>query len=136
MSQGLNTQLRLPDDEDPLGGVLVVWVEAADGGEPVDVVEVVNFRNPGRVIATPAPAAIARAQSLAGSSLRCVTIEDLVALKLYAGGLSDLADIEQLLAHNPDADLDAIRAVAAPFDRDGHLDMLIGRGSKSGARRR
>jgi hypothetical protein len=47
--------------------------------------------NPGRIVDTPAGAAIARAQPLPGSSLRCVTIEDLVALKLYAGGLADHA---------------------------------------------
>lgn len=122
---GLGCVLRLPDDDDPLGGILVVRGSQADDPELIDVVEVVNFRNPGRLAATPAPAAIARAEPLPGSSLRCVTIEDLVALKLYAGGRSDLADIEQLLAHNPDVDLEAIRSAAASFDRDGQLEALI-----------
>ena len=135
-SAGLNTQLRLPDDDDPLGGVLVVWRSQADDGEPVDVVEVVNFHNPWRSTPTPGPAAIVRAQPLPGSVLRCVTLEDLVALKLYAGGLSDLADIEQLLAHNPEANLSAIRSVAAPFDVAGHLDALIDRAAQSRGRRR
>ncbi len=129
-SAGLSTQLRFPDD-DPLGGVLSVWSHRTDGDERDDVVEVVNFRNPWRPVETPAPAAIARAEPLPGSTLRCVRIEDLVALKLYAGGLSDLADIEQLLAHNPEADLSAIRAVATPFDRDHHLDALLDRAAKS-----
>ena len=62
---------------------------------------------------------------LADSTLRCVTLEDLVALKLYAGGRHDLADIEQLLANNPDADVEAIRATAAAFDREGELEGLI-----------
>jgi hypothetical protein len=62
---------------------------------------------------------------LPGSPLRCVTIEDLVALKRYAGGLSDHTDIVQLLARNPDADLAAIRATAAPFDAGGQLEALI-----------
>jgi hypothetical protein len=134
-SNGLDTQLRFPDEDDPLGGVLVVHGSHADDAEPTDVVEVVNFRNPARTLPTPAPGAIARAQLLPGSSLRCVTIEDLIALKLYAGGLSDLADVEQLLANNPEADLSAIRAVAAPFDRGGILDTLIDRATQSDAHR-
>ena len=40
--------------------------------------------------------------------------------------MSDHADIVQLLACNPEADLAAIRAIAAPFDRGGKLDSLIG----------
>jgi hypothetical protein len=130
-ASGLGTTLRLPDDDDPLGGVLVAWTSETDDGEPVDVVEVVNFRNPARFSPTPAPGAIARARPLAGSSLRCVMIEDLVAFKLYAGGLADLADIEQLLARNPDADLAAIRSVATPFDAGGHLETLIERAAQS-----
>jgi len=36
-----------------------------------------------------------------------------------------VADIVQLLARNPEADLAAIRAVAAPFDVGDQLDALI-----------
>lgn len=122
---GLQTCLRLPDDEDPLGGVLSVWASVDEDGQPCDLVEVVNFHNPGRNVRTPARTAIARAQPLLGSSLHCVTIEDLVAFKLYAGGLADHADIVQLLVHNPQADLAAIRSVATPFDVGGDLDGLI-----------
>ena len=60
-----------------------------------------------------------------GSPLRCVTLEDLVALKLYAGGLNDHADIVQLLARNPNADLERVRGTAASFDRDQVLERLI-----------
>ncbi len=135
-SAGLMTCLRLPDDEVPLGGVLVVWASVDEAGEPVDGVEVVNFHNPGRIVITPAPAAIARSERLPDSPLRCVTLEDLVALKLYAGGLSDHADIVQLLAHNPDADLEAIRAAAAPFDVGGQLEALIDQATAFRPRRR
>jgi hypothetical protein len=134
-AEGLHTTLRLPDDDDPLGGVLVVWQSLDDDGEPVDVVEVVNFHNPGRIDRTPAPAAIARAQPLPESTLRCVTIEDLVALKLYAGGLADHADIVEVLACNPEVDLDAVRAAALPFDRDGRLEALIDLAASSRPRR-
>jgi hypothetical protein len=135
-SAGLHTCLRLPDDQDPLGGVLVVWASVDEDGAPADVVEVVNFHNPGRIVSTPAMAAIARARPLQGTPLRCVTIEDLVALKLYAGGLADHADIVQLLARNPEADLAAVRTVAAPFDSGGHLEALIAQAVSLGPRRR
>jgi hypothetical protein len=135
-SAGLRTRLRLPDDQDPLGGVLVVWASESADGEPAELVEVVNFLNPGRIIDTPARGAIARSQPLPGSVLRCVTIEDLVALKLYAGGLADHADIVQVLARNPEVDLAAVRAVAAPFDAGGNLEGLIEQAASLGPRRR
>jgi len=132
---GLHTVLRMPDNEDPLGGVLVVWRTEDAFGDPEDVVEVVNFRNPLRPVATPAATAIARAEPLAETHLRCVTLVDLVALKLYAGGLSDLADIVQLLAHNPEVDLTELRATAAGFDADDQLETLIARAATLHSRR-
>lgn len=122
---GLRTQLRLPDDEDPLGGVLVVWGQEDERGVPVDTVEVVNFLNPGNARANPARTAIARAVEVPGTALRCVSLADLVALKLYAGGSSDLADIVQLLARNAGVDLEAIRVTAGPYDNRGRLEELI-----------
>lgn len=135
-ASGLHTCLRLPDDEDPLGGVLQVWEFLDEAGEPADVVEVVNFHNPGRIVSTPAPAAIARAMVLPDSPLRCVMIEDLIALKLYAGGLADHADIVALLARNPDVDLAAVRKAAAPFDASDCLEGLIGQAQASLHRQR
>lgn len=133
---GLQSRLRLPDDDDPLGGVLTVWASVDDDGQPADVVEVVNFHNPWRARPTPAAGAIARAQFLPDSPLRCVTIDDLIALKLYAGGLMDHADVVQLLAHNPDADLACVRAAAAPFDVAGQLEALIAHAAAMGTPRR
>jgi hypothetical protein len=122
---GLHTQLRLPDDNDPLGGVLAVWERVDERGAPVDTVEIVNFLNPGSARANPARNAIARAEEVPGTTLRCVILADLVALKLYAGGSSDLADIVQLIARNADVDLEAIRAIASAYDTRGRLDELI-----------
>lgn len=68
--------------------------------------------------------------------MRCVTIEDLVALKLYAGGLGDHADVVELLARNPDVDLDAVRATASPFDRQAQLESLIEQSAVVRRRRR
>lgn len=124
-ADGLHTELSLPDEVDALGGVLAVRIPSAEKDVPPVVVEVVNFNNPAQFAPTPAAAAIARAQRLPGSSLRCVTLEDLVALKLYAGSRSDLGDIEKVLANNAGADLDAVRRVAAPFDSRGELEDLI-----------
>ena len=123
---GLRTVLRLPDEDGPRGGVLVVWEHSDDDGDPVDPVEVVNFVNPHRRRASPAMRAIERAEPIdTGSPVRCVRLPDLVALKLYAGSRMDLADIVELLVRNPDADLDDIRATGAPFDPAGVLEELI-----------
>jgi hypothetical protein len=130
-AQGLATELRMPDDDDPLGGLLSVRDESADGS---GIVDVVNFFNPWHSGRSPARDAIARARPLPGTSLRCVTIEDLVALKLYAGGLEDHADIIQLLARNPDVDGDLLRRVAGPFDRGRSLDHLIEQAAALAAR--
>lgn len=78
---GLESTLKLPEDDYPIGGTIVVKMPNSDSGW-VAVVEVVNFSNPGRRVPTPAATAIARARPLANSALRCVTLEDLVALKL------------------------------------------------------
>jgi hypothetical protein len=124
-ASGLNCELRLPDDDDPLGGMLVIRATGAEDPERVDVVEVVNFGPASRAARSPAQHAIQRAEPVAGTTLRCVTLEDLVAFKLYAGGWPDFADIQQLLARNPGLDIALLRAVAAPFDRDGKLEALV-----------
>lgn len=86
----------------------------------------VNFSNPYRPSLNPAADAIRNAVPLdEGSNLRYVRVPDLVALKLYASGRTDLADIVELLVRNPDADLDEIRGVALPYDRDNSLEGLI-----------
>lgn len=114
---GLRAELRLPDEDDPLGGVLVVSASEDEDHNPTDVVEVVNFLNLLRPSANPAAEAIARSVRLEGLQLRCVAMADLVALKLYAGSRRDLADIVEVLAHNPDTDLVALRSIAGRFDR-------------------
>lgn len=132
---GLQAELNMPDDEDVLGGVLGVWQTEDDEGNPVELVEVVNFYNPYRPSKNPAAVAIKNAFPLDEStSLRCVRLPDLVALKLYAGGRQDLADIGELLAKNPHADRDEIRTVAGPFDRDSNLELLITEASTRAAR--
>lgn len=102
---GLATKLRLPDDEDPLGGCLAVWEHADEDGDPLEPVEVVNFRNPHHPRPTPARDAIAHAIPLAGKpTLRYPQLRHLIALKLYAGAPRDHADVIELLVQNPEAD--------------------------------
>lgn len=123
---GLQTELRLPDEDDPLGGVLEIWNTADEDGTPIRPVELVNFDNPRRPGQNPGARAIANAVTLVeGGSIRCVTLPDLVALKLYAGGRSDHADIAELLRSNPGTNLTAIRIAASPYDGDGVLEALI-----------
>lgn len=61
---GLCTRLRLPDDDDPLDGVLSIWSSEDEDGEPAGMVKVVNFFNPGRPGRNPAWEAIARSVAL------------------------------------------------------------------------
>lgn len=129
---GLHATLRLPDDEAPLGGVITVHPALDDQDGQDDRGEIVNFRNPGNPARNPGPGALARARPLPESALRCVTVEDLMALKLYAGGLADHADIVELLARNPDVDPAQLRAIASPFDATGILEGLM----EQAARRR
>lgn len=122
---GLETELRTPDDEDPLGGVLEVWEREGDEDTPINPVEVVNFFNPYRPEHNPGTAAVRNATPIEGSSLRYVQLADLIALKLYTGALRDRADVVELLTRNPDADRDAIRAACAPFGLGESLEQLL-----------
>jgi hypothetical protein len=131
---GYHTELRMPDDDDPLGGVLAVWQHVDDDGEPLDLVEVINFENPFRPRRTPAGDAIRDAVRLdPDSSLRYVRLPDLVALKLYAGATRDLADIVELLKRNPNTDLDEVRRVAGSYDAASRLESLISEARAAGA---
>jgi len=132
---GLQTRLNYPDDDDPLSGMLTVWATEDADGVPVGTVDLVNFPQSSH---TPACAAIERAEPLPGSALRCVGIADLIALKLYAGGLVDHADIVQLLLNSRSADLSMVRSVASPFGVGGILEALIQQAelSQRGARMR
>ncbi len=121
---GLFATLRTPDAEDPLGGVLVVWQRVDDEGDPVEPVEVVNFTNPYVPRRTPAIAAIRDAVPVEGSTLRYPRLRDLIALKLDTGARRDQADVVDVLAHNPDADLDEIRATCSTYGFD-IIEQLI-----------
>jgi hypothetical protein len=113
---GMTAELHEPDGDDPLGGVI-------DITGPFGLLQIVSFA--GRF-----PAAIEdalRAATLVvrpGSSMKVVPLPQLIALKLYAGGYKSQADIVELLACNPDADLDEIRAVCARYHLRGLEELL------------
>jgi len=114
--EGFTVELREPDMDDPLGGVIDV---TGDFG----LLQIISFA--GRF-----PAVINDAVRdsttvvRAGSPLRLVPIPQLVALKLYAGGRKSMADIVELLERNPELDLAALRAQCARYRLPG-LDALI-----------
>lgn len=122
---GLCTKLNWPDAEDALGGRLMVWDRTDEDGVPIDPVDVVNFLNSHRVRPTPAREAIASSVALEGlATLRYPPLRYLIALKLYAGGRRDLADVVSVLVENPDADIEQIRATCKRFGLD-EIDGLI-----------
>jgi hypothetical protein len=113
---GYAAELREPDGADPLGGVI-------DVSGPFGHLQIISYA--GRF-----PAVIEDALRVSklfvreGSPLRLVPIPQLVALKLYAGGYKSKADIVELLARNPDLDLNEVRAVCSRYRLSG-LDELI-----------
>ena len=126
---GLSTKLNLPDEQDPLGGKLVIWDRVDDDGEPIEPAEVVNFLNPFAPRITPATRAIRNAVSLDEKpALRYPRLEDLIALKLDAGGPQDLVDVIEVLACNPEADRELIRATCKEYGFDV-IDELLARTS-------
>ncbi|MFM8702668.1 MAG: hypothetical protein ACKOWG_14255 [Planctomycetia bacterium] len=113
---GFDVAVREPDDQDPLGGVV-------DVRGPFGLVQIVNYG--GRFPAV-IDGGLAAADTVIrpGSRLRIVPLPHLVALKLYAGGTKSRADLVELLAHNPDADMTAIRDLCRGWRLHG-LDPLI-----------
>ena len=113
---GYHADLREPDGDDPLGGVIDVH---GDFGS----LQIVSFA--GRF-----PAVIDDAVSNSnlvvrkGSPLKLVPIPHLIALKLYAGGFKSKADIVALLVRNPDLDLKSVRSLCQGYQLPG-LDELI-----------
>jgi hypothetical protein len=113
---GFTAELHEPGGDDPLGGVI-------DISGSFGMLQIVSFG--GRF-----PAVIEDAVRSAtmvvrpGSSLKLVPLPQLVALKLYAGGLKSKADILELLRRNPDADIDSIRAACKRYRLRGLEEVL------------
>ena len=119
--RGYQVELVTPDRDDPLGGALNI------SGADFNLVQVINFENPFARNATPATAAIrnAVAGGVGSSKLRVVTLPDLIALKLYAGGPKSRADVAELLERNPAADFTAIRSACEACHLEDAFDKIV-----------
>lgn len=113
---GFSVELREPDSEDPLGGVL-------DVSGPFGLVQVISFADRFPAVIRDAVAA-ATIRVRPGSILSLVPLPQLVALKLYAGGSKSRADVVELLRRNPEADLSAIQEVCQGY-RLGGLETIL-----------
>ncbi len=114
--KGYDVALRLPDGQDPLGGVL-------DVTGPFGTVQLVSFADRFPAVIEDAlreTTLVARA----GSLLKIVPIPQLVALKLHAGGIKSKADVVELLVRNPDVDLEQIQAVCKCYRIHGFSELM------------
>ncbi|MBN4059078.1 hypothetical protein JYT22_00330 [Endomicrobium sp. AH-315-J14] len=120
-AEGLRVDLREPDADDPLGGLLRV---AADGEVTIDVV---NFGNPmtGATHDVGTVALGAPKVPLSGRRLEVVSVESLVLLKLAAGSRLDLRDAAELLARHDDVDREALRLTSAALHLDRRLERVL-----------
>ena len=103
---GFDTQLRRGDADDPVSGILAL----RDGFENrVDLLVGIRGFD---------PAAFARAVEIPfdGESLRVVSLEDFVAMKVFAGGPQDIADARSALEAATDSpDVDLLRRLGARY---------------------
>jgi len=113
---GFAAELREPDAEDPLGGVIDVF-------GPAGLVQIISYAD-----RFPAVIDEALAQSTlvvhAGSALRIVPVPHLIALKLYAGGFKSKGDIVELIRCNPQLDLNEVRDLCQRYRLPDMEDLL------------
>jgi hypothetical protein len=119
--RGFDAEVREPDAEDPLGGVVDVRAAGAD------LVQVINFDNPPasgfpRLVRGALQHAV---ELLPGSDLRVVDPYHLVAFKLYAGGPKSKLDILELLERNPDLDRARLEALCAGYGLSRQLGRVL-----------
>lgn len=119
--RGFEVQVRDPDPDDPLGGVLDVRAPDAD------LVQVVNFLNPPsggfpRLVED----ALANAVPLGpGTPIRVVDAYHLIAFKLYAGGPKSTLDILELLDRNPGIDLARLQRLCEGYRLGDELKRVL-----------
>ena len=115
---GFHTELRRGDFDDPIGAVLTLQ-DSFDN--QVDLLVGIRGFD---------PEAFSRSieVSLYGEPLKFVSLEDFIAMKLFAGGPQDVADAKSAIesALEP-LDLDLVRKVAARYGADtvGSLENLL-----------
>ncbi len=117
---GFEAELRIGDADDPIAALLAINDEF---GNRVDLLMGLRGMD---------PAAFARAQDVdfAGATLRIVSREDFIAMKVFAGGPQDIADAEMALAlDHKSLDAKLLRRLADRFGKDAALalDALLRR---------
>jgi hypothetical protein len=120
-NRGYEVDVREPDPQDPLGGVIDVRAPGAD------LVQVVNFDNsPGGGFPRLVADALAEAEPLhPDGRLRVVNPYHLVAFKLYAGGPRSALEILELLNRNPSLDMARLRKLCAGYRLDEALERVL-----------
>jgi hypothetical protein len=117
--RGYDVEERMPDAEDPLGGVLTV---NAAGADPV---QIVNYFNPWNGWAPCGKEALEHAVANTLPDLAVVDLPHLVALKIYAGGRKSALDVLELLSLHDDADTEKARAVCRAVGLGAEFDALV-----------
>jgi len=115
-AEGWTAELREPDGDDPLGGVI-------DVSGPFGLVQIVSFADRFSSAIRDALAGD-DIRVRPGSRLRIVPLPQLVALKLYAGGSKAKADIVELLRRNPEVELAPIREACRRYRLRGLAAIL------------
>lgn len=115
VQSGFTVDLREPDADDPLGGVL-------DISGNFGLIQVVSFEGRFPAVIRDALAATTLKVSDNGP-LRIISLPHLVVLKLYAGGLKSKADIVEVLSVNPEADLDDIENLCLRYPVLGFAEI-------------
>lgn len=120
--RGYSVEVREPDADDPLGGVLDI---AGSFGQ----IQIISFhdRFPAVIQDALQEATLRVTES---SPLRIIPLPHLVVLKLYAGGLKSMSDIVEVLSLNKDADLDAIDALCERYRIRGFAKIREELGSR------
>lgn len=124
-AMGFDVELREPDADDPLGGVLVVR------GDDFRPIEVVNFYNPLGRVADVGRAAIETAQPNVLGTLAVVRLPHLIALKLYSADLASgvvgkpYLDIIELLKRNPDLDRNEVQRLCEDLGLGREFEQLV-----------
>jgi hypothetical protein len=118
---GFETDFRIPDAEDPLGGVIDVV------GPDFDLIQIVNFWNPLSGRLHPGMDAVTEASRgyAPQSGMKVVDLPYLIAMKLHAGGHQNRHDVGELLQRNQPLDRARIREVCARYGLEGDLDRIL-----------
>lgn len=118
-AEGWDVELRMPDADDPLGGVIDVRAPGCD------LVQIVNFDNsPGGGFPRLVHEALQSSVEVRGSTLRMADVQTLIKFKLYAGGTKSDLDVLALLERE-DIDRSELRQWCAEVGLSPQLERVL-----------